>query len=161
MFGEAEFWVGVALILFFVILVYLKVPAMITGALDERASKISSELDEARKLREDAQALLSQYERKRKDAEKEAEDIVALARREAELFATESRQKMATQMERRTRLAEQKIDQAEAQALKEVRSTAADIAVAAAGSLIAKQVKGSKAALLVDESIAALKTRLN
>ena len=161
MFAEAEFWVGVALVLFFALLIYMKIPAMIAGALDDRASKISGELDEARKLREDAQALLTQYERKRKDAEKEAEDIVAQARREAELFAAETRKKMTAQMERRTRLAEQKIGQAEIQALKEVRATAAGIAVAAASAVLSSEVKGARAAALIDDSIAALKSRMN
>jgi F-type H+-transporting ATPase subunit b len=160
-FAEAETWVLVSFILFVALLLYLKVPAMVAKMLDERAAKIAKELEEARKLREEARALLSSYEAKRAEAEKDAAEIVDLARKEAEAYAAESRRKMAEMLERRTRQAEQKIAQAEANALKEVREVATDIAIAAATGLVADAVKGPKADALIAESIAAVKSRLH
>jgi F-type H+-transporting ATPase subunit b len=161
MLATPEFWVLVSFVLFIGLLVYVKVPGKVTAMLDERAARISKELDEARKLREEAQGLLADYERKRRDAEKEAEAIIAQAREEAEAFAVETRQKFAETIERRGQIAEDKIAQAEAQAVKEVRAAAADLAVAAATRIIAREVQGAKADQLVDGSIAALKGRLH
>lgn len=161
MLATAEFWVLVSFVLFIGLLVYLGVPGRVAAALDARAHRIAKELDEARKLREEAQGLLAEYERKRRDAEKEAEAIIAQAEEDAEAFAAETRRKFSEMIERRTRLAEDKIAQAEAQAVKEVRATAADLAVAAATRIIAEEVKGAKAAKLVDDSIAALQERLH
>lgn len=161
MLATAEFWVLISFILFVGLLVYLKVPAKVAVMLDERAARIARELDEARRLREDAQGLLAEYQRKRRDAEKEAEAIVAQAREEAEAFAVETRQKLSEMIERRARIAEEKIAQAEVQAVKEVRSAAADLAIAAATRLIAEEVQGETADRLVEASIADLKNRLN
>jgi F-type H+-transporting ATPase subunit b len=161
MLATPEFWVLVSFVLFVGLLVYLKVPDRLATALDERAARISKELDEARQLREEAQALLAEYERKRRDAEKEAEAIIIQAREEAEAFAAETRHKLTETVERRGRLAEEKIAQAEAQAVKEVRAAAAELAIAAATRMIAEQVQGAKADQLVDSSIAALKGRLH
>lgn len=160
-FAEAESWVLVAFILFVALLVYLKVPAMVTGMLDERAAKIAKDLDEARKLRQEAQALLDSYKSKRTEAEREAAAIVAQAKSDAEEYAEEARRKLSESVERRTRQAEQKIAQAQASAIKDVRNLATDIAVAAAASLSADAVKGAKGAALIEESIAAVKGRLN
>ena len=160
-FHEPESWVLVAFLLFVALLVYLKVPAMATGMLDDRSAKIAKELDEARKLREEAQILLASYEKKRTEAEKLAEDIVKQAHADAVEYAAESRRKLGDMLDRLTRQAEQKIAQAEAAAVKEVRNIVTDIAVAAAQSLTPDAVKGAKAASLIDESIAAVKTRLN
>jgi F-type H+-transporting ATPase subunit b len=161
MLATSDFWVLVSFVLFVGLLVYLKVPNRLAKALDERAERISKELDEARKLRDEAQALLAEYERKRRDAEKEAEAIIIQAREEAEAFAAETRHKLTETVERRGRLAEEKIAQAEAQAVKEVRAAAAELAIAAATRMIAEQVQGAKADQLVDSSIAALKGRLH
>lgn len=161
MLATPEFWVLVSFVLFMGLLVYLKVPGKVGAMLDDRAARISKELEEARKLREEAQALLAEYERKRRDAEKEAEAIIVQAREEAEAFAAETRRKLSDTVERRGRLAEDKIAQAEAQAIKEVRAFAAELAIAAATRMIAEEVKGAKAAKLVDASIAALKDRLH
>jgi F-type H+-transporting ATPase subunit b len=137
------------------------VPGKVTAMLDERAARISRELDEARKLREEAQELLADYERKRRDADKEAEAIIAQAREEAEAFAVETRQKLVEMVERRGHMAEEKIAQAEAQAVKEVRAAAAELAIAAATRIISDEVHGAKADQLVDASIADLKDRLH
>ena len=160
-FHEAESWVLVAFILFVALLVYLKVPAMVGGMLDERAAKIAKELEEARKLREEAQALLDSYKMKRNEAEAEAKAIVAQAKSDAEEYAAEARRKLAETVDRRAKQAEQKIAQAEAAALKDVRNLATDIAVAAATALSANAAKGDRGAALIDASISAVKTRLN
>ena len=161
MLATPEFWVLVSFVLFIGLLVYLKVPGKVGTLLDERADRIAKELDEARKLREEAQGLLADYERRRRDADKEAEAIIAQAREEAEIFATETRQKLGETIERRGRMAEEKIAQAEAYAIKEVQAAAADIAIAAATRIIMQEVQGAKADQLVDDSIASLKSKLH
>jgi F-type H+-transporting ATPase subunit b len=160
-FGHAESWVLVAFILFIALLVYLKVPAMMAKMLDERSAKIAKDLDEAAKLRQEAQALLASYQKKRVEAEKDAANIVAQAKVDAEEYGKDARRKLGETLERRARQAEQKIAQAEAAAIKEVRSVATDIAVAAATRLVAEAARGTKGAVLIAESIEAVKTRLN
>jgi F-type H+-transporting ATPase subunit b len=161
MLREPETWVAVAFVLFVALLVYLKVPAMLAKMLDERADKISKELAEAKKLREEAQALLAEYQKKRAEAEKDAANIVAQAKIEAESYSVETRKKLAETIERRTKQAAQKIAQAEAAAIKEVRTTATEAAIATASKLVGEAVQGTKGTKLIDESIAAVKSRLN
>ena len=161
MLQNPTFWVGLAFFVFLGILVYYKVPSLLATALDNRADTIRKELDEARRLREEAQAILADYERKQRDAEKEAEDIIALAKTEAEAFAAETRERLKEQLERRTRLAEDKIARAEEQATNEVRSMAVDVAMKVAERIIEKKMTPDAAGKLIDENIAELKTRLN
>ncbi len=161
MLHQAETWVAVAFVLFVALAIYLKVPGMVAKMLDERADKIGRELAEAKKLREEAQALLAEYQKKRVEAEKDAANIVAQAKVEAEFYSVETRKKLAETIERRTKQAAQKIAQAEAAAVKEVRTVATDAAIAAATKLVGAAVQGAKGVKLVDESIAAVKTRLN
>jgi F-type H+-transporting ATPase subunit b len=161
MLATPEFWVLVSFVLFIGLLVYVKIPGKVGTMLDERARRIAKELEEARNLRDEAQALLAEYDRKRRDAEKEAEAIIVQAREEAEAFAVETRHKLTETVERRGRLAEEKIAQAEAQAVKEVRAAAADLAIAAARQMIAEEMQGARAAKLVDASIAELKDKLH
>ena len=161
MFHEAETWVAVAFLLFVGLAIYLKVPAMAAKMLDERADKIGKELAEAKKLREEAQALLAEYQKKRVEAEKDAANIVSQAKVEAESYSVETRKKLAETIERRTKQAAQKIAQAEAAAVKEVRTVATEAAIAAASKLVGEAVQGTRGAKLVDESIAAVKNRLN
>ena len=161
MLGKAETWVAVAFVLFVLLLLYLKVPAKVAAMLDDRSARIAKELAEARKLREEAQALLDEYKAKRVAAEKDAENIIALARKEAEAYGHEMRAKIAETVERRTRQAEQKITQAEAQAVKDVRNVATDLAIAAAQDLLGSTARGAKGEQLVSDSIAAVKNRLN
>lgn len=158
---DATFWAFVSLLIFFGVIVYFKVPGMLSKSLDSRADKIRDELEEARRLREEAQELLAEYQRKRKAAEVEAEEIVAAAKNEAVLFAEESARKTEEFVARRTAMAEQKIAQAESQAVADVRSVAVDIAVAAAEKLIADKVTGAAAGKIIDQSIAEVKNRLN
>ena len=158
---DANFWVLVTSLLFVGLLVYFGVPALLTKALDKRADDIRNELDEARKLREEAQQVLASYQRKQRDAEKEAEAIIEQARAEAERLADETQAALAQQVERRTRLAEEKIGQAEVQALQEVRAIAADVAVAAARRIIEEKLDDTKATQLIDKSIAEVKAKLH
>jgi F-type H+-transporting ATPase subunit b len=161
MLGMAEFWVGIAFIAFLLVLLYYKVPALIAKALDERAAAIRKELDEARRLREEAQALLADYQRKHRNAGQEAEAIVEQARREAEAFAGETRKALAESVDRRRRQAEERIARAEAQAVEDVRGAAVDMAIATAEKILREKAAGSSGAALIDESIRTLKTRLN
>ena len=161
MLAMAEFWVAVAFVLFAAILVYYKVPALIAKTLDDRAEAIRKELDEARRLREEAQSLLADYQKKHRNVGKEAEDIIALARREAEALAHETRESLKQSLERRTRLAEEKIARAEQQAVDEVRGSAIDVAVAAAEKILREKMAGTGGAALIDQSIRDLKGRLN
>ena len=161
MFAEAETWVAVAFLLFVALLIYLKAPHKLVAMLDERSARIAKELAEARKLREEALALLAEYQGKRSEAEKTAAQIIEQARKEAGAFAIEARQKLAETIERRTKQAEQKIAQAELQAVKDVRSTVTDLAIAAATELLGTAVKGAKGESLIEDSIKAVKSRLH
>jgi F-type H+-transporting ATPase subunit b len=158
---DATFWAFIALIIFLALLVYLKVPGQVTGALDNRAERIRGELEEARRLREEAKSLLADFQRRRKEAEVEASQIVAAAKHEAELIASEARAKTEEFVTRRTAMAEQKIAQAETQAVADVKALAVDIAVAAAEKLIAVKATGKAAEDLLTRSIAEVKSRLN
>lgn len=161
MLRSAEFWVAVSFIIFCGILVYLKVPAVIAKALDERAAGIRRELDEARRLREEAQALLSDYEKKHRNAAEEAQAIVDTARREADALAAEMRANLKETLARRTKLAEEKIARAEAQAVDDVRAAAVERAIAAAERILREKAAGANGAALIDQGIQGLKGRLN
>jgi F-type H+-transporting ATPase subunit b len=161
MFEDPETWVAVGFFILVGVALYLKVPAMVTRALDERAERIRAELDEARRLREEAQALLAEYQRKQNDAAKEAEKIIAQAREDANAFARESREKLAESLERRRRLAEAKIARAEADAIDDVRRHAADIAIAAASRLLGQVLSPAKAKGLIDDGIKSVRDELN
>jgi F-type H+-transporting ATPase subunit b len=157
----ATLWATVALIIFLGIAAYIKVPGLIAKALDARAAKISNELEEARRLREEAQQLLGQYQRKRKEAEQEAADIVAAAKREAEMLAAEAHKRTEDYVARRAALAEQKIGQAEREAIGEVRASAVDIAVEAARALLAGKIDAKAGADLFNASMQDVKSKLN
>lgn len=156
-----EYWVLVAFLIFCFILYRAGVPAQIAKALDGRADAIRTELDSARRLREEAQTLLSDYQKKQREAEGEAKAIIDNARREAETLAADTRKAMAEQLERRTKLAEDKIARAEAQAIAEVRSTAVDSALAASTRILSAKASGATASNLIDAGIADLRTKLN
>jgi F-type H+-transporting ATPase subunit b len=158
---DATFFATVALVIFIGIVLYLKVPGMITKSLDERADKIRDELDEARNLREEAQQLLAEYQRKRKEAEKEAEDIVTAAKKEADLIAEDAKKKSDEFVVRRTKLAEQKIAHAELEALKEVKASAVDVAIAATENLLGDKLDKKTSGDLITAGIAEVKANLN
>ncbi len=158
---DATFFAFVGLVLFFVLIAYLKVPGMMAKALDKRADNIRDELEQAKRLREEAQALLAEYQRKRKEAEAEAANIVASAEREAAMITEDARQKTEEFVARRNALSEQKIRQAEADAIGAVRSAAVDLAVAAAEKVIAAKADGATQQALFSQSIGQVKARLN
>ncbi|MGD9669144.1 MAG: F0F1 ATP synthase subunit B [Hyphomicrobiaceae bacterium] len=160
-YGTPEFWVLVAFLLFFGIVFYLKVPAQLASSLDARAEAIKKELDDARLLREEAQALLADYQKKSREAEEEAKSIIDQARREAESLAQETEKQLAESVARRSKMAEEKIARAEAQALAEVRGSAVDAALKAAEKILAGTVTGAKADELIKQSLADIKGKLN
>ncbi|MEL6946811.1 MAG: F0F1 ATP synthase subunit B [Pseudomonadota bacterium] len=151
----------IALILFLALLAYLKVPGMITRGLDARSDKIRTDLEEARTLREEAQQLLAEYQRKRKDAEKEAEEIIAAASREAKALKADADRKMDEYVARRTALAEQKIEQAQGQAVAEVKAASVDLAVKAAEAVIGNKLTGTAKTDVFKKSLEEVKARLN
>ncbi len=161
MLKDPSFWTAIAFVGFVLVLLYVKMPKIIGEQLDKRADAIRTELEEARSLREQAQSVLADYERKQRQAEKEAENIITQAKAEAERLAEETRNKLEVSLERRMKLAEDKIAQAEVQALKEVRIQAAEIAIAAAGTIIANEFPAKDASALVDDNIKDLKNVLN
>jgi F-type H+-transporting ATPase subunit b len=161
MLMEAEFWVAVAFVLFFALLFYAGAHKSIIKALDQRSARIKSELDEARRLKEEAQALLAEYRRKTGDAQKEADAIIAGAKAEAERLAQEAHARLEEFVGRRTKMAENKIAQAEAQALADVRSAAADAATSAAEKILAGTAKGQVAENLIARGIEDVKKKLN
>jgi len=158
---DATFWSTVGLVIFLAIVVYLKVPGMVSRQLDDRADKIRNELEEARKLREEAQQLLAEYQRKRKESEAEAALIVDAAKREAKALAAEAKSKTEEYVARRTAFAEQKIAQAERDAIAEVRGNAVDIAIEAARKVLGEKVDAATAGQLFASSLDAVKTKLN
>ena len=158
---EAEFWVAVAFVIFVGVLGYFGVHKLLVKGVDDRRDRIKAELDEARRLKTEAQALLAQYERKRQEAEREAEAIVASAKAEAERMAAEAAAKIEDFVARRTKMAENKIAQAEAQALADVRSAAADAAVAAAEKILAAAAKGKVAENLLAQGIEDVRKKFN
>ena len=161
MFQTAEFWVFISFLFFMGLLAYMKVPAMIGEALDNRAHGIRKELDEARRLREEAQSLLADYQKKHRNAGQEADAIIEQARHEAQLYAQETRTALAETLERRTKQAEEKIARAEAQAVDDVRNAAVDMAIAAAEKVLREKAAGVAGAALIDDTIRNLKGRLN
>ncbi|MFP6706105.1 MAG: ATP F0F1 synthase subunit B [Alphaproteobacteria bacterium] len=158
---DATFWVGIAFLVFVGILFYFKVPGMLTDALDTRAQKISDDLDQARQLREEAQALLATYERKQRDALAEAGEIIAHAAEEAKREAEITTKNLEEAIARRQQSALDKIAMAEAQAEKEVRDTAIEIAITAATAVVAQQVQGDRADALIDTATQDLGRHLN
>jgi F-type H+-transporting ATPase subunit b len=155
------FWVGLAFLVLIGMMVKMGVPAMINKSLDDRASAIKTELDEAKRLREEAAKLLADYQKKHSEAEDEAKAIIDQARRDAEALAADTRRSLKEQLERRTKQAEAKIARAEAQAVSEVRASAVDSAIAAAEKLLAEQARGAVGTGLIEQSIRDLKTRVN
>jgi F-type H+-transporting ATPase subunit b len=161
MFAEPEFWVAVGFVILMIVFAYVGVHRTVLTALDHRRDRIKSELDEASRLKDEAAKLLADYKARGATAEREAQDIVAAAKAEAERIAAEAKAKMEDFVVRRTKTAESKIALAEAQAIADVRSAAADAAVAAASSILAQSVKGSVADDLLAKGIAEVRQKLN
>ena len=161
MFLEAEFWVAVAFVILMAIFAYVGVHRTVLKALDHRSERIKAELDDARRLKDEAAKLLAEYQTRHASAEREAEDIITNARAEAERIAAEAKTKMEDFVARRTKTAESKIALAEAQALADVRAAAADAAVTAASTIFTQSVKGPVADDLLAKGIAEVRQKLN
>jgi F-type H+-transporting ATPase subunit b len=158
---DATFWSAVAFVILIVGFAYLGVHKKIIEALDHRATRIKGELDDARRLKDEAQKLVAEYRARRESAVKEAEEIIANAKSEAERIAAEAKTRMEDFVARRTKMAESKIAQAEAQAVADVRAAAADAAVAAAARVLSQTVKGDAADALLTQGIAEVRQKLN
>ena len=152
-------WIG--LVIFFAIAWKMGAHTKLLGALDARSARIAAELAEARRLREEAEAIVAEYRKRQASAEQEARDIVTAARDEAERLAAEGKAKIEEFVARRTKMAETKIAQAEAQAVADVRAAAADVATAAAGSVLADLARGGTGETLINAGIAEIKAKLN
>ncbi|MGO9543759.1 MAG: ATP F0F1 synthase subunit B [Rhodomicrobium sp.] len=161
MFQDPETWVAVSFLLFAGLVLYFKVPGLIAKTLDGRAAAIAKELEDARKLRAEAEAILADYKKRAESAEAEAEAILAQAEREAEAYAKESRAAFDEMIARRMSVAEQKIKLEEEKARKQIRAQAAELAVAAAGHLLEQKVTGKVAADMISESLDRIKKRLH
>lgn len=159
--GNTNFVVLLAFILFVGVLVYFKVPGLIGGLLDRRAAQIRADLDEARALREEAQALLASFERKSREVKEQAERIVARARDDARAAAEVAKEELKRTIARRVADAEDQIRAAEDAALRDLRDRAITVAVAAAGDVLARQMTEAGAAALIDGAIAEVEARLN
>jgi F-type H+-transporting ATPase subunit b len=159
--NNTNFVVLIAFVLFVGVLVYLKVPGLITGMLDTRADTIRTELDEARSLREEAQTILATYERKQKEVAEHAEQIVAHAKVEAENAATQAKEDLKASIARRLQAAIDQIASAEAAAVKEVRDTAITVAIAAASDVIASSMSAKDGGALIDTAIAEVGDKLH
>ncbi len=160
MLQDPTFWVAIALVVF-IALVFKPVSKMATKGLDERAEKIKAELDEAERLRDEAQDLLSQYQRKQRDAQREAEAIIEHAKAEAERLDRDGRAKLKETLERREKLAMERIALAEQQARETFRTRAIDVAVLAAQKVLADELDKGQADKLIDNAIGGLSERLH
>jgi len=160
MLHDPTFWVGLAFVLA-VAVIYRPAAKAIITTLDARAANIRVQIEEARKLREDAQALLAEYQRKQRDAMAEAEKIIAQAKTDAARMKVEAEKDLEHAIERRKQQALERIAQTEAQAIASVRNTAVDVALAAAEQLIKGGLDPAKQQALADKAINELPSRLN
>ncbi|AXI53420.1 ATP F0F1 synthase subunit B [Sulfitobacter sp. JL08] len=158
---NTNFIVLIAFILFFAVLYYFKVPSLIAGMLDKRATGIESELEEARSLREEAQTLLASYERKQKEVQEQASRIVSAAKEEANVAAEQAKADLAKSITRRLAAAEDQIESAKTAAIRDVRDQAVVVAVAAARDVIAKQMTAAEGNALIDAAIAEVEAKLH
>ena len=161
MFSEPEFWVAVAFVILMAVFAYFGIHRTLLTTLDHRSARIKAELDDARRLKEEAATLLAEYKARHASAEREAQEIIASAKAEAERIASEAKTKMEDFVARRTKTAESKIALAEAQAVADVRAAAADAAVTAATTILSQSVKGSVADDLISKGIGEVRSKLN
>jgi F-type H+-transporting ATPase subunit b len=161
MFAEPEFWVAIAFVILMGVFGYFGIHRTVLAALDHRSARIKAELDDARRLREEAAKLLAEYKARHAAAEGEAQEIIAAAKVEAERIASEAKVKMEDFVARRTKTAESKIALAEAQALADVRAAAANAAVTAASTILTQTVKGQIAEDLLAKGITEVREKLN
>ena len=158
---EPEFWVAIAFFALMGVLIYLKLPGMIAGSLDKRADRIRADIEEAETLREEAQKLLADYQKKQRDAQKEAEKIVEAAKEEAERLAKQGRDRLKASLARREQQAMDRLAQAEAAALEQIKTRTAEVALVATQAVLAESLKGDRAAKLIDDAIQELPGKLH
>ena len=158
---NSNFTVGVAFVLFLLLLWYLGVHKMLGRQLDDRATKIRAELDEARRLREDAQELFADFERKQKQVAGQAEEIVAHARAEAERAAERAKADLEVSIQRRLKAADEQIAMAEANAIRQVKDRAVAVAIAAASDVLRDRLGEDRQQALVDQAIDDVGQRLH
>jgi F-type H+-transporting ATPase subunit b len=161
MFEDPETWVAIAFIILMGVFAYFGIHRTVLTTLDHRRDRIKAELDDARRLKDEAAKLLEEYKARRASAEREAEEIIAGAKADAERIASEARTKLEDFVTRRTKTAESKIALAEAQALADVRAAAAEAAVAAASTILSQSVKGEVADDLLAKGIKDVREKLN
>jgi F-type H+-transporting ATPase subunit b len=157
---DAEFWVGIALLIFLGILAWVKVPRMAVKALDARAEKIRAELAEAERLRKEAEELLAAIRSRREEAEKQAVEMLANAEVEARRLEADAHARLEEQIKRRAEIAQNKIAQAEAQAAADVKAAAAELAAEAAAAVLARRAQSLASDPLVDQAVAELGAKL-
>lgn len=158
---DVSFWVLIAFVIVIGVFARAGVHKTIASGLDKRAQKIADDINEARKMREEAQELLATYQRRQREAEEEAKAIIEQAKLDAQRLTAEAREKISAQLERRTKAAEDKIARAEAQALSEVRGQTADLAIEAAREIIRERMDSGAQTAFVDKAIAGLRNKLN
>ncbi len=156
-----ELWVAVGLIIFIAIVIIVGVPKLVAGQLDAKGQKIQSELDEAQRLRAEAEALLAAIRAEKAAAEAQAKDMLAAAEADARIMETEAKARLEETLARRQALAERRIASAEAQASAEVKAAAADVAAQAAETILAARAASSKSDPLLDAAISQIGKRLN
>jgi F-type H+-transporting ATPase subunit b len=161
MFSDPEFWVAVAFVILIGVFVYYGIHSTVVKTLDHRSDRIKAEIDDARRLKDEAAKLLAEYQARHASAEREARDIIESAKAEAERIASEAKAKLEDFVARRTKTAESKIALAEAQAVADVRSAAANAAVTAASTILSQSVKGSVADDLLTKGITEVRQKLN
>jgi F-type H+-transporting ATPase subunit b len=159
-FAEPELWVAAAFAIFLAIMFMLRVPHQAISGIDGRRARIKSELEEASRLRQEAEAVLAEYKRKQKDVEQVVEEMMRDAREEAARFAAEEKARVEDLIARRKRMAEAKIARAEAQAIADLRAAAVDAAVAAAAKVLAETARGETAETLIEQGIRDIKAKL-
>ena len=159
--ANTDFVVSIAFLVFVGILLYFKVPGLVAGLLDKRAATIKSELDEARALREEAQALLASFERKQKEVQAQAERIVENAKEEAARAAAHAKDDIRASVERRMAAAEEQLASARQSAVREVRDRAVTAAIGAARQMLAAQMTAERSNALVDDAIATVEAKLH
>ncbi len=158
---DSHFVVGISFVVFFGLLAYLGVHKSLGRALDDRAGRIREELDEVRRLREEAQAIFAEFERKHREVHTQVGEIVAHAKAEAEQAAENAKADLAASIERRLRGADEQIAMAEANAVREVRDRAVQVAIAAAAEVMAARLTTGDADALVDGAIRSVGERLH
>ena len=160
-FYEAETWVAVAFVIFLLLIWRAGAHRWILSSLDDRSKRVGAELAEARRLKHEAEKLLAEYQKKRREAENEAAAIIAQAKIEATEIAAETKIRMEEFVVRRTKMAEAKITQAESQAVADVRAAAADAAIKVSEKILSETVKGKVADDLLTAAIRDVKARLD